>query len=365
MRTQGSRPRLPVYLGACPNSAPGSPSRTPRRSSPDSCGLRDCRSDHGGELFPSRACCRIGCAGNGHRANSEGRFEACLVGGVESYFQPDTMEWLDENRQLPVLSPALAFVPGEGAGFCLLMTEQALRRNWARGLWDACSRWPPARESKLIKTSDICLGRVLHRLSTTPSPACLALWKDQCGDLRHQRRTVSWRRMGICLSTLSQYFDDPTAYVSPADCWGDMGAASGPLFAMLACQAAARGYCRGSRTLLWASSEGGLRGAAVLGTDWGNYRRERAVMSSVGIHPPKTPVTKGSNGIAKATLPNVCKMPGPPAPFVPSPLPNIAKSGNSPKGYSTTSRSKATQWRSEVRPSRAWAIWPARGQVAA
>jgi uncharacterized Zn-binding protein involved in type VI secretion len=59
-------------------------------------------------------------------------------------------------------------------------------------------------------------------------------------------------------------------------------------------------------------------------------------MSTVSIHPPKTPVTKGSRGTAKATLPNVCKMPGPPAPFVPAPLPNIAKSGNSPKGYSTT-----------------------------
>lgn len=39
-------------------------------------------------------------------------------------------------------------------------------------------------------------------------------------------------------------------------------------------------------------------------------------------------------GIAKATVPNVCKMPGPPAPFVPTPLPNIGKSGMSPKGYS-------------------------------
>ncbi|MDH5675706.1 MAG: DUF4150 domain-containing protein [Myxococcales bacterium] len=57
-------------------------------------------------------------------------------------------------------------------------------------------------------------------------------------------------------------------------------------------------------------------------------------MPSVGIHPPKTPITKGSSGIAAATLPNVCKMPGPPAPFVPTPLPNIAKSGTNPKGYS-------------------------------
>lgn len=59
-------------------------------------------------------------------------------------------------------------------------------------------------------------------------------------------------------------------------------------------------------------------------------------MPKVSIHPPKTPVTKGSSGVAKNTLPNVCKMPGPPAPFVPSPLPNIARSGTSPKGYSKT-----------------------------
>lgn len=55
---------------------------------------------------------------------------------------------------------------------------------------------------------------------------------------------------------------------------------------------------------------------------------------SVSVNPPKTPLTKGSNGIATATLPNICKMPGPPAPFVPAPLPNIGKSGDSPKGYS-------------------------------
>jgi hypothetical protein len=57
-------------------------------------------------------------------------------------------------------------------------------------------------------------------------------------------------------------------------------------------------------------------------------------MSSVSVNPPKTPVTEGSNGIATATIPNVCKMPGPPAPFIPTPLPNIGKSGLSPKDYS-------------------------------
>lgn len=59
-------------------------------------------------------------------------------------------------------------------------------------------------------------------------------------------------------------------------------------------------------------------------------------MSTVAVNPPKTPVTEGSSGVATATIPNVCKMPGPPAPFVPTPLPNIGKSGKDPKGYSTT-----------------------------
>ncbi len=57
-------------------------------------------------------------------------------------------------------------------------------------------------------------------------------------------------------------------------------------------------------------------------------------MGKVTINGPKTPVTKGSNGVAAATTPNVCKMPGPPAPFVPTPLPNVGRSGLSPKGYS-------------------------------
>lgn len=51
-----------------------------------------------------------------------------------------------------------------------------------------------------------------------------------------------------------------------------------------------------------------------------------------GVNPPRTPVTKGSQCMAIATVPNVCKMPGPPAPFVPTPLPNIAQSSNSLQG---------------------------------
>jgi Toxin PAAR-like domain len=45
-------------------------------------------------------------------------------------------------------------------------------------------------------------------------------------------------------------------------------------------------------------------------------------------------VHKGSNGITTA-FPDVCKTPAPPAPFVPIPYPNIAKSSDTDKGAST------------------------------
>src|ERR1051326_8673285 len=58
--------------------------------------------------------------------------------------------------------------------------------------------------------------------------------------------------------------------------------------------------------------------------------------STIGVNPPKTPVTEGSQDKAPASLPNVCKMPGPPAPFVPTPLTNIGRSEDTSDGYTTT-----------------------------
>lgn len=204
----------------------------------------------------------------------QGAFEACLVGGVDSYFQPDTMEWLDENRQLAGADARSAFIPGEGAGFCLLMTERARKRM---GL-DTLARVLAAsigEETKLIKTPDVCLGdgltATIRSAVRSINPPAETI-NDVICDINGERyRGEEW---GFVCLRLPQYFDDPTAYRSPADSWGDMGAASGPLFAMLACQAAAKGYAKGAHALLWTSSEGGLRGAAMLGfEDMGRNRR--------------------------------------------------------------------------------------------
>jgi len=197
-----------------------------------------------------------------------GEIEACLVGGVESYFHPDTMEWLDVNRQLTGSVSRSGFIPGEGAGFCLLMSDSAAYRRSLRPLAFVSSA-ASHRETKLIKTSDICLGEGLTsvvREATDhlelPHEAVTDIYCDMNGE---RYRGDEW---GFVCLRLPFQMRNPTAYISPADVWGDMGSASGPLFAILACQAIARGYAKGSRALLWASSERGLRSAVLL--EFGN-----------------------------------------------------------------------------------------------
>lgn len=200
-----------------------------------------------------------------YRQIQQGVFEVCLVGGVDSYFHPDTMEWLDENRQLVGCVSRSGFVPGEGAGFCLLMADTLRKRLGLTAMARVLSgAW--GRETKLIKTSEVCLGQGLtdtvRNAVSTLTPPAETINQIICDINGERYRGEEW---GFVCLRLPQHFDNPTAYCSPADCWGDMGAASGPLFAMLACQAAERGYAGGPRALLWASSEDGLRGAAVLG----------------------------------------------------------------------------------------------------
>lgn len=198
---------------------------------------------------------------------AEGKYHACLVGGADSYFHPDTIAWLDQNRQLNGPISRSGFVPGEGAGFCLLANQQGVMKLALPPIStiNSCAtQWEP----KLIKTQEINLGEgltqtlreALQNQNTVAAPIN-GVYCDVNGE---RYRGEEW---GFACLKLAQHFEDPSAYCSPADCWGDMGAASGALYVTLATQAAQRGYATGPRNLLWTSSEQGLRAAAVIEAD--------------------------------------------------------------------------------------------------
>ena len=195
-----------------------------------------------------------------------GTQEFHLVGGVDSYMEPETLEWLEKCEQLHSAGPAnnaWGFIPGEAAGFCLLASEKA-RLHYQLSASCRVLAAGVARESSLIKTDTVCIGLGLTaavREALTALPDGIKVDRIICDQNGEAYRADEF---GFMLVRLSERFNGGSDFLAPADCWGDVGAASIPLSIALAAAAAERGYARGPYYLVWASSEGGERGAALL-----------------------------------------------------------------------------------------------------
>lgn len=191
---------------------------------------------------------------------------ACIVSGVDSYLTPDTLEWLEATDQLHGAGPtnnAWGFVPGEGAGAILLMSAEACRS--ARGQ-------PLARltavglgtERNLIRTDTVCIG---EGLSVAFRQAFRGLSSgDRVTDTYCDMNGETYRadEYGFSVLRTREHFVRASEFMTPADCWGDVGAASTPLLSVLACAALFKGYANGRISLIWTSSDTGERGALLL-----------------------------------------------------------------------------------------------------
>jgi 3-oxoacyl-[acyl-carrier-protein] synthase I len=192
--------------------------------------------------------------------------DLCLIGGVDSYLTPATLEWLEESEQLHSAGPSnnpWGFVPGEAAGFCLLASSECARR-WGLEFASTVRTVAVTHEPNLIKSGSVCLGYGL----TAAFEAVLRPLVDgnRVDDIICDMNGEPYRaeEFGFATIRTNGYFIDASDFRAPADCWGDVGAASGPLFLNVSTVAYEKGYSRGPRTLVWTSSESGERAAAVL-----------------------------------------------------------------------------------------------------
>jgi len=194
----------------------------------------------------------------------QGIAEFCLAGGVDSYLEPETLEWLDEQGQLMSGENRSGFPPGEGAAFCLLTTTRRARQLGLEILAWVVSV-ATALEPNRIKTETICVGKGLSEAALRAT-ASLKLPEEKVHTLYCDMNGERYRSEEFTFAAMRAQaaFVSVTKNLTPADCWGDMGAASGPLFANLAVASGLRGYAEGPRLMLWAGSEGGHRSAAVL-----------------------------------------------------------------------------------------------------
>lgn len=81
--------------------------------------------------------------------------EFCVIGAVDSYVDPDTLDWLEENEQLHKPSNAWGFIPGEAGAICLICSRNTAQKYNLpiRAQLVAIST---ALEKNKIKTKTVC-----------------------------------------------------------------------------------------------------------------------------------------------------------------------------------------------------------------
>ncbi|MDX8350500.1 beta-ketoacyl synthase N-terminal-like domain-containing protein [Cognatiyoonia sp. IB215446] len=186
-----------------------------------------------------------------------------LAGGVESYLNAETLEWLDDIEQLHSNNNLYGFCPGEAAGFVALTRANMAKRLGIRPLLGLLSAGS-GQEKNLIKTEDIVLGEGLSdafKNAAVDLPEGAQIDRIIC-DMNGER--YRGNEYGFAALKTSGLFRDAADFEAPADCWGDLGAASGPLYTAIVIEAEARGYAKGPLSMIWASSEAGRRDAAIL-----------------------------------------------------------------------------------------------------
>lgn len=215
-------------------------------------GIESVVDGHAGGLLALENACR-------HLRTSEASL--CLVGGADSWLDPERLEAIDLAGRLHSASYSWGFTPGEGAGFCLVTTGAMARRLGLPPLAELLAV-ATAQETKLMGTQAVCLGEGLtaaFRGVLNPRDRVAHSYCDFNGE------TYRADEYAFTICRTREGFEDPGRFTAAADCWGDVGAASGPLALTMPLAAWSRGYAGGSVNLAWSSSaRAPVRGAALL-----------------------------------------------------------------------------------------------------
>jgi 3-oxoacyl-[acyl-carrier-protein] synthase-1 len=251
---------IPLFLGLPPRR-PGRPDDLERRLED---GIRNELEIDPAAIFTTGHAAGLMALEAASRRVVSGSAEFCLAGGVDSYLEPDTLEWLESNDQLHGGSNPYGFIPGEAAGFCLVCLVKTAERRQLAPLGYVITA-ATAKEAKLIKTDAICLGKGLTEVFQkvfADLPSSSDKIENTVCDMNGEPYRAD--EYGFAVARLSQRFVDASAFLAPADCWGDVGAASGPLFVSLVVAGKGRRGAETGYNLLWTSSESGERCAAIL-----------------------------------------------------------------------------------------------------
>lgn len=187
--------------------------------------------------------------------------QRCLVLAVDSYLTEEVLAWLDLGYRVRSQRNVDGFIPGEAA---LLLLVEARDSALARGVVPlaaleamAFTVEPSPIPGETISTASGMCEAVRETAGLVPGFRADWVISDLNGE---SYRSHEW---GVTRVRLKDVFENPLLW-HPAECTGDVGAASGALQLAVAARAFARGYAPGDRALLLSGSDDGSRGACIV-----------------------------------------------------------------------------------------------------
>jgi 3-oxoacyl-[acyl-carrier-protein] synthase-1 len=185
-----------------------------------------------------------------------------LVGGVDSFVDAGLLGLLDRDGRVHAEDVVDGFVPGEGAGFLLLSSRRVLPTSTAVGF---ISTPGIAQESGHRYSEQPYLGDGLSNAvraavqgaSGLPIRTVFASFNGE---------SFGAKEWGVAFIRNREAFHPEVRVEHPADCFGDLGAAVGPVLVGLAAIGLKKGYLPGP-CLIWCASEGSPRAAVLVSSE--------------------------------------------------------------------------------------------------
>lgn len=201
------------------------------------------------------------------RALRAGDRTCCVVGGAETFLDPDAIAELDRGFRLRSERSADGYLPGEGAAFVVLETAARAADRGVKPL-ATLAGYGLADEPRPLGSDEPCAAEGLceairqtaERAGRGGAKVPPAAWvlSDQNGE-RH--RAKEW---ALAVSRLHELLEPGLEIWTPAENFGDTGPASVPLLAAMTAETFRREAAPAPGALLLASSDGPPRAGLLL-----------------------------------------------------------------------------------------------------
>jgi 3-oxoacyl-[acyl-carrier-protein] synthase-1 len=189
-----------------------------------------------------------------------GEDEAVVVGGVDSYFDPDLLEHLDRELRLHGDATENGFIPGEGAAFLLLSRSAPYGLPSLAHVEAAATAPEPHPYGAEIPCRGDGITKAMRDATASVSSAAPVGWL--LTDVVNERHRID--ELTYAHARNHDRFVHTAEHEQPLLKAGDLGAASAPMLVTIAAVRWTTGCAPHPRALVATHSEGALRGAVLV-----------------------------------------------------------------------------------------------------